>query len=41
MRLIMGGINGNYLRNIIENVASKTEEVLAAVGVRRAQFASL
>jgi hypothetical protein len=31
MRLIMGRINGHYLRNIIENAASDTEEVLAAV----------
>ncbi len=26
-----GGINGHYLRNIIENAASDTEEVFAAV----------
>ena len=31
MRLVMGGINGQYLRNITENVAHDTEEVLAAV----------
>ncbi len=31
MRLIMNGINGHYLRNITENCAQKTEEVLAAV----------
>ena len=31
MRLIMGGINGHYLRNITENYARDTEEVLAAV----------
>jgi len=31
MRLIMGGINGHYLRNITENCARQTEEVLAAV----------
>jgi PLD-like domain len=31
MRLIMGGINGHYLRNIVENYARNTEEVLAAV----------
>ena len=31
MRLIMGGINGQYLRNITENCACDTEEVLAAV----------
>lgn len=31
MRLILGGINGHYLRNIMENVSSDTEEVLAAV----------
>lgn len=31
MRLIMGGINGHYLRNITENCARDTEEVLAAV----------
>src|SRR6056297_1813180 len=31
MHLIMGGINGNYLRNITENAASETQEVLAAV----------
>lgn len=31
MRLILGGINGHYLRNITENVAAETEEVLAAV----------
>lgn len=31
MRLIMGGINGQYLRNITENYARQTEEVLAAV----------
>jgi hypothetical protein len=31
MRLIMGGINGHYLRNITENCARETEQVLAAV----------
>ena len=31
MRLVMGGINGHYLRNITENYAHDTEEVLAAV----------
>lgn len=31
MRLIMGEINGHYLRNIIEAYAKQTEEVLAAV----------
>jgi hypothetical protein len=31
MRLVMGGINGHYLRNITENCAPDTEEVLAAV----------
>jgi phospholipase D-like protein len=31
MRLIMGGINGHYLRNITLNCAPDTEEVLAAV----------
>lgn len=31
MQLMMGGINGNYLRNITENAASDTQEVLAAV----------
>lgn len=31
MRLIMGGINGHYLLNIIANCASDKEEVLAAV----------
>ena len=31
MRLVMGGINGHYLRDITENFASQTEEVLAAV----------
>jgi len=31
MKLIMGGINGHYLRNITENSARDTEEVLAAV----------
>jgi len=31
MRLIMGGINGHYLRNVTENCARETEEVLAAV----------
>jgi len=31
MRLIMGGINGDYLRNITEQCAGTTEEVLAAV----------
>ncbi len=31
MRLVMGGINGHYLRNITENSAQNTEQVLAAV----------
>lgn len=31
MQLMMGGINGNYLRNITENAAVDTQEVLAAV----------
>ncbi|MCK1415337.1 phospholipase D family protein [Bradyrhizobium sp. CW4] len=31
MRLIMGGINGHYLRNITMNCAQDTSEVLAAV----------
>lgn len=31
MQLMMGGINGNYLRNITENAAGETQEVLAAV----------
>jgi phosphatidylserine/phosphatidylglycerophosphate/cardiolipin synthase-like enzyme len=31
MRLVMGGINGHYLRNIIEAYVKQTEEVLAAV----------
>lgn len=31
MQLILGGINGNYLRNITEIAAKETEEVLAAV----------
>ena len=31
MRLIMNGINGHYLRNIVENSAKNTEEVRAAV----------
>lgn len=31
MMLILGAINGNYLRNITENAAQDTEEVLAAV----------
>ena len=31
MKLIMGGINGQYLRNITENCARDTEEVIAAV----------
>jgi hypothetical protein len=31
MQLILGGINGHYLRNITENNANQTEEVLAAV----------
>jgi hypothetical protein len=31
MRLILGGINGHYLRNITENAAGETAEVLAAV----------
>lgn len=31
MRLILGGVNGHYLRNITEEAPSRTEEVLAAV----------
>lgn len=31
MQLIMGGVNGHYLRDITENAARSTEEVLAAV----------
>ena len=31
MRLVMGGVNGHYLRDIIEIAVPKTEEVLAAV----------
>ena len=31
MKLILGGINGHYLRDITENAARETEEVLAAV----------
>lgn len=31
MDLIMNGINGHYLRNIVENASDNTEEVLAAV----------
>ncbi len=31
MHLVLGGINGNYLRDITENCAPDTEEVLAAV----------
>jgi hypothetical protein len=31
MKLILGGINGHYLRNIIESAKDVTEEVLAAV----------
>ena len=31
MQLILGGINGNYLRNITENAAFETQEVIAAV----------
>lgn len=31
MRLILGGINGHYLRDITESAARETEEVLAAV----------
>ena len=31
MRLIMGGINGHYLRDITEDSVQDTEEVLAAV----------
>jgi hypothetical protein len=31
MRLILNGINGHYLRNLTENCASQTEEVIAAV----------
>ena len=31
MKLMLGGINGHYLRNITENSIQETEEVLAAV----------
>jgi hypothetical protein len=31
MELILGAVNGNYLRNITLNAAEETEEVLAAV----------
>lgn len=31
MRLIMGGINGHYLRDVVENAQVDTEEVIAAV----------
>ena len=31
MELILGGINGNYLRDIIERAARETESVEAAV----------
>jgi hypothetical protein len=31
MRLILGGINGHYLRNITENAVRETEQVIAAV----------
>jgi hypothetical protein len=31
MHLILNGINGHYLRNVTENCASRTEEVIAAV----------
>ena len=31
MRLILGGVNGDYLRNITVNAASDTNEVIAAV----------
>lgn len=31
MQLMLGGINGNHLRNITENMAEETQEVLAAV----------
>ena len=31
MRLVMGGINGHYLRNITENCGHDTKEVLAAI----------
>jgi phosphatidylserine/phosphatidylglycerophosphate/cardiolipin synthase-like enzyme len=31
LRLIMGGINGHYLRNITEICSAHTEEVIAAV----------
>ena len=41
MRFIMGGINGHYLRNITENSARSTEEVLAAVRVCYRRFATL
>lgn len=29
MRLILGGVNGHYLRNIMESSATETEEVWA------------
>ena len=35
MRLILGGVNGHYLRNITENSATETEEVWAAVAYAR------
>ena len=31
MRLVLGGVNGHYLRNVTENAKVETEEVLAAV----------
>lgn len=31
MRLVLGGVNGHYLRNITTNAAADTEEVIAAV----------
>ncbi len=31
MEFYMGGVNGRYLRNIIERAADNTKEVLAAV----------
>jgi hypothetical protein len=31
MRLVLGGINGHYLRNIVENYAPNTEAVWAAI----------
>ena len=31
MKLVLGGINGEYLSNVTENRGKETEEVLAAV----------